>query len=60
TRTKLVAYVILAFLALGLAILGGILALSGWGQRDFNRKSYPTILEQPNALSLELALAYTR
>jgi hypothetical protein len=35
TRTKLVAYAILAFLALGLAILGGTLALSGWGQRDF-------------------------
>jgi hypothetical protein len=35
TRTKLVAYVILAFLALGLAILGGTLGLSGWAQRDF-------------------------
>jgi hypothetical protein len=34
TRTKLVAYAILAFLALGLAILGGTLALSGWGQRE--------------------------
>jgi hypothetical protein len=35
TRTKLVAYAILAFLALGLAILGGALALFGWGQRSF-------------------------
>lgn len=35
TRTKLVAFAILAFLALGLAVLGGGLALSGWGQRDF-------------------------
>jgi hypothetical protein len=35
TRTKLVANAILAFLALGLAILGGAVALSGWGQRDF-------------------------
>jgi len=35
TRTKLVAYAILAFLALGLAILGGAIALSGWGQRAF-------------------------
>jgi hypothetical protein len=34
-RTKLVAFAILAFLALGLAILGAALALSGWGQRDF-------------------------
>ena len=34
-RTKLVAYAILAFLAIALAILGGTLALSGWGQRDF-------------------------
>lgn len=34
TRTKLVAFAILAFLALGLAVLGGVLALSGWGQRD--------------------------
>ena len=35
TRTKLVAHVILAFLALGLAMLGGTLGLSGWAQRDF-------------------------
>ncbi len=35
TRNKLVAFAILAFLALGLAILGGTLALSGWGQRSF-------------------------
>lgn len=35
TRTKLVAYAILAFLALVLAILGGAVALSGWSQRAF-------------------------
>jgi hypothetical protein len=35
TRTKLVAYAILAFLALAFAILGGTLGLSGWTQRDF-------------------------
>jgi hypothetical protein len=35
TRTKLVAYAILAFLALGLTVLGAVLAISGWGQRDF-------------------------
>ncbi len=34
-RTKLVAYVILAFLALALAVLGGALGLSGWDQRNF-------------------------
>ena len=34
-RTKLVAYAILAFLALVLAMLGGTLALSGWSERDF-------------------------
>ena len=34
-RTKLVAYAILAFLALGLAMLGGTLGYSGWSERDF-------------------------
>lgn len=35
SRTKLVAYAILAFLALLLGLVGGTLAYSGWSQREF-------------------------